>query len=393
MERTFKIFDFILSIGGITIYDKRKWDSTGWFIFQILNVVLGFQIFICALIFVITNLSNLLLCIQGACILFTGFVLFTSLFVCFFFKKDLQGFVDEMAYNDRTLDLPLVQYVLSLDVTCGKLYELKCLIMDSQVRMARYAGIFVQIYIASKWKLFDRLFSAFDMWFPWSLDNFAVYMATFIVNAYEGYLCGVALCSLKSTISLLVYQIIRQLEVITFTLTYLDDMMVEITGQRDQKWQNACTLVLSQCVDHYVKTKRFSNRLNVICQPFYLALILVAIMIVCVCTVKIAVSHGITIDAVKYCLHALCFIVIIFLFSFLGQQLENQCEKLEVAVMEKWYIYDKKHKVNVLIFNIALSQRMPIYIFGSIPLYLPTFTWFMNTVMSFFTLVMSVIET
>ncbi|XP_045506998.1 uncharacterized protein LOC123703139 [Colias croceus] len=176
-------------------------------------------------------------------------------------------------------------------------------------------------------------------------------------------------------------------------MTYLDDMMVEITEHRDERWQDACSLVLSQCVDHFVKTKRFSNRLNVICQPFYLALILVAIMIVCVCTVKIAVSHGLTLDAVKYCLHALCFIVIIFLFSFLGQQLENQCEKLEVAVMEKWYIYDKKHKVNVLIFNIALSQRMPIYIFGSIPLCLPTFTWFMNTVMSFFTLVMSVIET
>ncbi|CAB3220880.1 unnamed protein product [Arctia plantaginis] len=94
----------------------------------------------------------------------------------------------------------------------------------------------------------------------------------------------------------------------------------------------------------------------------------------------------------KYYLHEFCFIAVVLSFCLLGQQVDNESEILERVVTEKWYIFDNTHQTNIKIFNMALSQRMPIYIFGTITLSLPTFTWFIKTGMSFFTLVMSVLE-
>lgn len=55
-----------------------------------------------------------------------------------------------------------------------------------------------------------------------------------------------------------------------------------------------------------------------------------------------------------------------------------QCEKLENAVTEKWYIFNQKHKKCMCIFHMAVSEKMPIYIYGSVTLSSPTFTWVNN---------------
>ncbi|CAH2058199.1 unnamed protein product, partial [Iphiclides podalirius] len=115
-------------------------------------------------------------------------------------------------------------------------------------------------------------------------------------------------------------------------------------------------------------------------------------MLVCMCSVKIAISSKLSPDMMKYYVHEICFILVVFMFCLLGQQVQNECEKLELAVTENWYLFDRTHKINILIFKLAVSQQMPIYIFGTITLSLPTFTWFIKTGMSFFTLVMSVLE-
>ncbi|CAG4980815.1 unnamed protein product [Colias eurytheme] len=409
MDETFRAFDRILRFAGISIFAKSKWNSKRWLIYQSFNFFLALLTFIFTSAFVVFNMSDLLLCIQGACIWTTGVIMFISLGICLIFKKDFEGFVGEMAFQDRALDMPLVEYVMASQGS-GKCFELKCLVMNTQEKIFKLTRMLLKTYVASVWlcatlylcgpiygmyvREDDSLrLLAFDMWFPWSLENFGVYVASFTFHAYAGYLCCIAYPGFQSMIIILVWQIIRQLQIITFVLTNLDEIMLDIVKQRNERWQSGCSSVFSQCVKHYVRTKRFSNRLNVICRPFYLALILVAIMLVCVCSVKIAVSNKFTLDTMKYYVHELCFILVVFMFCFLGQQVENQCEKLDAAVTEKWYIYNKEHKHNVLIFKIALSQRMPIHIFGSIPLSLPTFTWFIKTGMSFFTLMMSVLET
>ncbi|KOB73651.1 Odorant receptor [Operophtera brumata] len=133
-----------------------------------------------------------------------------------------------------------------------------------------------------------------------------------------------------------VASLIRQLRILTFILLHLDELMMEISGNDAVRWQQCCTAALTQCVDHY-------NKLS----P----------------------------DTMKYYVHEFCFILVVLVFCLLGQQVDNESALLERAVSEKWYIFDRKHKKSVLIFNMALSQRMPIYIFGTITLSLPTFTW------------------
>lgn len=65
-----------------------------------------------------------------------------------------------------------------------------------------------------------------------------------------------AFCGFQSTIVLLMGQVIRHLRIMTFILQYLDDLILELVHERDDHWQNSCTMVLSQCVAVYVKMKR-----------------------------------------------------------------------------------------------------------------------------------------
>nr|AZB49438.1 olfactory receptor 24 [Heortia vitessoides] len=408
MEDTIKVFHRVLSFAGIPIYAKKNWDSKKWLCFQIFNFIIGVLCFVFTTGFVVVNSSDLLIFIQGACIWTTGVIMTISLGVCFVFRIEFRSFLVEMAFEDRMLEMPLITYVIKLQEG-KKLYELKQMVIDTQNKLFRYTKTVFIAYLASVWlvatlylcsKIYEMYMTedqslrliAFEMWFPWSLNDTRVYTFSYIFNAYSGYLCCVAYPGLQLTIIMLVGQTIRQLRILSFILMNLDDLVVEIKGKKDGEWQYYCTLIQSQCVDHYVKLKRFMNRLNVICRPFYLTLILVAIMLVCMCSVKIAISDKTAPDTMKYYAHEICFIMVVLMFCLLGQQVDSECALLERAVTENWYIFDKDHKINVRIFKIAVSQRMPIYIFGTITLSLPTFTWFIKTGMSFFTLVMSVLE-
>nr|WPO56474.1 odorant receptor [Leucinodes orbonalis] len=331
-----------------------------------------------------------------------------SIGVCLLFRNKFRVFLGEMAFKDEMVKMPLIEFILKLE-NGKKLMELKNLVIESQETLFKYTRLLLKCYVTSVWlvatlylcsPIYEMIVKgdsslrllAFDMWFPWSLDNPVVYCASFIFHAYAGYLCCVAYPGLQLTIILLLGQVIRQLRILTFILKNLPELVTEIVKGKGDQWQMYCTAVLVQCIDHYIKLKRFSNRLNVICQPFYLTLILVAIMLVCMCSVKIAISDKLSPDTIKYYVHEFCFIMVVLMFCLLGQQVDIECADLELAVTEKWYIFDKNHKMDVRIFKTALSQRMPIFIFGSITLSLPTFTWFIKNGMSFFTLVMSVLE-
>nr|ALM26235.1 odorant receptor 45 [Athetis dissimilis] len=409
MDETFLAFHRLLSFAGIPIFARKNWNSKQWLVLQIFNFIIGGFCFIFTTGFVVTNFSNFLLCIQGACIWTTGVIMSISLGVCLVFRKQFRNFLEEMAFRDAMVEMPLIKEIL-LGNQGGKcIAELRGLVLGTQDKLFKYIKLLLKTYVFSVFFCATMYLCtpiylmsvredkslrllAFDMWFPWSLENYTVYIISFIFHAYAGYLCCIAYPGLQSTIILLLGQVIRQIRILTYILLHINELVLEVTGTQDERWQTYCTLILSQCVKHYVKIKRFSNRLNVICRPFYLTLILVAIMLVCMCSVKIAISNKLSLDTMKYYVHEFCFILVVLMFCLMGQQVTNECEALEKAVTEKWYIFDRKHKADVRIFNMALSQRIPIFIFGTITLSLPTFTWFIKTGMSFFTLVMSVLE-
>ncbi|KAJ8708716.1 hypothetical protein PYW08_010098 [Mythimna loreyi] len=408
MEETFHSFHRILSFAGIPIF-AEKWNTKPWLLLQIFNCIIAIFCFIFTTGFVVTKFDDFLLCIQGACIWTTGVIMTISLLVCLVFRSQFRSFLEEMAFRDAMLEMPLINHIFLVNHDGEKITELRNLVVDTQEKLFKYTRVLLKTYMFSVFLVATlylcspiygmivredeslRLL-AFDMWFPWSLENYTVYIVSFIFHAYAGYLCCIAYPGLQSMIILLIGQVIRQIKILTFILLHMDELVLEITGVQDNRWRIYCTAVLSQCVDHYVKIKSFSNRLNVICRPFYLTLILVAIMLVCMCSVKITISNKLSLDTTKYYVHEFCFILVVLMFCLIGQQVENECDELEKAVTEKWYIFNRTHKTNVRIFNMALSQGMPIYIFGTIPLSLPTFTWFIKTGMSFFTLVMNVLE-
>nr|AOG12931.1 odorant receptor [Eogystia hippophaecolus] len=409
MDVTLSVYHKTLSVIGISIFAREKWDSIPWLIIQTFMFIYALLILIFCTVFMIQNYSDLLICIQAACVWNTGILMFICITIFFVYRKKFRTFLTEIVFQDPMLNMPFIEQILKLFLG-GKLNELKQLVIYSQDKLFKlsdilirtYLGSFTLCYVLYTCKPIYRTFigrenkdvriMAFEMWFPWGLKNDYVYVASFLFNLYGGYICCLSCCGLQSTIFLLFGQMIRQLKVLIFILQNLDELVLELTGKRDERWQKHCTLILSQCVDHYIKLKRFNNRLNVICQPFYLALILDAIMLVCVCFVKIAISDRFSEDTLKYYIHAFCIGFIVMLFCFLGQQLKNECDILENVVLEKWYIFDKKHKVCVQIFKMAVSHGMPVYIFGSVTLTLPTFTWFIRSVMSFFMLVMTVLE-
>ncbi|XP_053620404.1 uncharacterized protein LOC128680933 isoform X2 [Plodia interpunctella] len=378
MDETFEVFHRVLSFGGISIFTKNNWDSKSWLLLQIFNFVIGVFCFIFTTGFVMENYSELLIFIEGACIWTTGVIMTISLGVCLIFRKQLRQFLEEMVFNDCVLEIPIINSVLKRDEG-EKVVELKTMVVESQEKLLKYTRVLLKCYVGSVFlvatlylcsPLYEMFVSnddslrllAFGMWFPWSLDDINIYIASFVFHAYAGYLCCIAYPGLQLTIILLVGQNIRQLRILTFILLNLDELVIEL-GHKNDNWQMCCTDVLAQCVVQYAKVKSFSNRVNVICRPFYLTLILVAIMLVCMCSVKIAVSDKLSPETMKYYVHEFCFIIVVLMFCLLGQQIENECEKLEQAVTEKWYIFDRKHKINVRIFKTALSQRMPIYIF------------------------------
>nr|AXY83386.1 putative odorant receptor 8 [Conopomorpha sinensis] len=406
----YNAFHRILSLVGISFFAEHNWDSNVWLFWQITNVFIGFLTFIFPVAFCIVNFTNLPMFIAGACIWITGLVLFISLCICLFFRRSMRQYLHEMGFKDALLEMPLVGAVMARTVKGQHLIELKKMVQETQKFFMRMPVLILKMYmthvfVTATLYLLGGLYLAvtrenredrilpFEMWFPWSLEDYRVYIATFLFQVYEGYLTCIAYAGFQSTLVLLNGQVIRQLRILQHILKHIDvlseDMVDEGLGR---EWQGTCTDLLTQCVKHYMKLKSFSNRLNTICRPFYLVMILDATMLVCVCSVKIAISDKLSSDVIKYYLHEVCFVMIVMIFCFLGQQIENECEELEEAVTEKWYVFDLRHRRHLIIFKVALGQRMPIIIFGSVTLSLPTFTWFIKTGASFFTFVMTFLE-
>nr|AXY83453.1 putative odorant receptor 9 [Conopomorpha sinensis] len=410
MSAHYETFHRVLSLAGITIFAEDHWNSKPWLYWQIINVFIGFLTFVFTTGFCIVNLSDLPMFIEGACIWTTGLVMFISLCVCVTFRKNLRQYLLEMVFKDAMQEMPLVENIFLKNVKGKYLNELKKTVEESQVFLIKITRFLLKIYVgcvfvtatlyllgavyqmATRDDKTERIL-AFEMWFPWSLEDYGVYTATFIFHAYAGYLCCVAYPGFQATLVLLDGQLIRQLRILEYILKNIDvlsrDMIDEGLGR---EWQGTCTDLLTQCVQHYMKLKNFSNRLNKICQPFYFVLIFDAIMLVCVCSVKIALSNKLSSEVIKYYVHELCFIAVVMMFCLLGQQIQNECEKLEAVVFDRWYTFDMRHRRHLMIFKVALGQRMPITIFGSITLSLPTFTWFIKTGASFFTLMMTFLE-
>ncbi|CAF4765566.1 unnamed protein product [Pieris macdunnoughi] len=111
-----------------------------------------------------------------------------------------------------------------------------------------------------------------------------------------------------------------------------------------------------------------------------------------ICLVELSLSHELNIDTMTFAFLLIIVIIGVFILCNLGQIVDNACTELEEAATEKWYDHDMKYKKSVLIFYTAVTQGMPIYIYGSVTLSLETFTWFIKTGMSFYTVVRSVLE-
>lgn len=150
MDEYFQIFDRVLSVVGVTIYSKTKWDSSLWLALQTFNFIIGLLVFIFTTVFVFVSSSDIVIWIEGACIWTTAVIMIISLGVCLVFRKDFRIFLNEMAFQDGVLEMPLISYVLKLECS-GKLNELKVMVVDSQEKLLKYTRMLLIIYVASVW--------------------------------------------------------------------------------------------------------------------------------------------------------------------------------------------------------------------------------------------------
>lgn len=146
---TFVIFDRILSFAGIPIFSNNNFKTKRWLILQIFIFFLGFITFIFTSGFVITNLSNIVLCIQGACIWTTGVIMFISLGVCLVFREQFRSFLEEIIFKDCLLEMPFIYNVLQLKFRNGKLGELKKSVINSRNTLFRLTRVLLKTYIVS----------------------------------------------------------------------------------------------------------------------------------------------------------------------------------------------------------------------------------------------------
>lgn len=142
------MFDRVLSFAGIPIFAKYNCNSKKWLLFQIFNFFLSFLTFVFTGGFVLSNVSNLELCIQGACIWMTGVIMFISLGVFLVFKQQFRSFLEEIIFNDSLLEMPFINTVLQLKFENGKLGELKKSVISSRDTLFRLTRVLLKIYIA-----------------------------------------------------------------------------------------------------------------------------------------------------------------------------------------------------------------------------------------------------
>lgn len=151
MEESVKVFNRVLLFAGITIFDKKKQNSWKWLLFQCVNVFVGLITFIFTTVFVLSNASDPLVCIQGASIWTTGVIMFISLGICLLYRKEFSSFLEEMVFADHMLEMPLIVHVLQMQVRRGKLLELKELVLSSQKNLFKLTRLLLISYVFSVW--------------------------------------------------------------------------------------------------------------------------------------------------------------------------------------------------------------------------------------------------
>ncbi|KAJ2937548.1 hypothetical protein O0L34_g18632 [Tuta absoluta] len=258
---------------GVHIYSKTKWNSMLNLSHQLFNTFIAISVFIFTSGFIIVRTDDVLVWIEGFCIWITGVIIHITTGVALVFRKEFRQFVEEMALTDAMQKMPFIRQVLKNQYEKGKLKELKDIVLGSQEKLLKYTSLLLKCYTTSVLStaflyISDAIYQmivredeslrllGFDMWFPWKLDDFNVYIGTFIFHVYAGFFCAMGYPALQSTIVLLMGQIIRQLRILTFILDNLDELVIEMCHRRDVKWQLYCTAVLSQSIDHYNMIKR-----------------------------------------------------------------------------------------------------------------------------------------
>lgn len=74
--------------------------------------------------------------------------MFISLTVCLIFRQDFREFLEDMAFKDVMLEMPLIEYVLKLEGE-GKLHELKQMVVKSQMQLLKYTRVLLKTYVFS----------------------------------------------------------------------------------------------------------------------------------------------------------------------------------------------------------------------------------------------------
>lgn len=149
MEDTFKSFHRVLSIAGISIFAKHNWNSKPWLFWQTFNCIIGILCFVFTTGFIMVNFSDFILCIEGACIWTTGLIMTITLVICLTFRNNFRNFLNEMAFKDGVLEMPLIQYILLAPQKTPKLSELKDLVLDSQEKLLKYTRVLLITYQAT----------------------------------------------------------------------------------------------------------------------------------------------------------------------------------------------------------------------------------------------------
>lgn len=93
--------------------------------------------------------------------------MFLSLGICLVFRKEFRLFLKEIVFDDCALKIPLIQYILWLKPSRGKLKELKELVIESQENLFRHTRVLLKTYVASVW-LCVTLYLCGPIYIMWS---------------------------------------------------------------------------------------------------------------------------------------------------------------------------------------------------------------------------------
>lgn len=72
-----------------------------------------------------------------------------SLGVCLIFRNKFRNFLEEMAFRDAMLEMPLIKYILLVHKGGEKIAELRNLVLGTQEKVFKYTRVLLKTYVAS----------------------------------------------------------------------------------------------------------------------------------------------------------------------------------------------------------------------------------------------------